>query len=90
MRQYPKVGEAASTYGWVLYKFGRLDDAEKVLQAAVSGPSFSADTAYYLARVLIDRGRDAPAKQLLESALKTTGPFAQRDDAKALLKDLEK
>ena len=78
VRQYPKQPEAYSTYGWVLYKAGRLNEAERALRTAVSGGSFSAETAYYLARVLVDRGgNDADAKQLLEGALKTTAPFAQ-------------
>ena len=58
--------------------------------AAVSGGSFTADTAYYLARVLADRGRDADAKPLLESALKSSGPFMNRDEATDLLKKLKK
>ncbi len=90
LRQYPKVAEAASTYGWVLYKLGRLDDAEKALQAAVSGGQFNPDTAYYVARLSVDRGRESQAKQWLEIALKSPGPFALREEAKALLEQLKK
>ncbi len=32
VQQYPKWAEGYSTYGWVLYKLGRLDEAEKALQ----------------------------------------------------------
>ena len=49
-QQSPEAPEAASTYGWVLFKLGRLDDAEKWLQAAVSSGSVMPDTAYYYAR----------------------------------------
>lgn len=93
VRQYPKSSEALSTYGWVLFKLGRLEDAEKALRLAVSGGTFSADTAYYLARVLIERGRGADvrdARQLLESALASIGPFSQRQEAKTLLDQLKK
>ena len=89
-RQFPKNAEAASTYGWALYKLGRLDEAEQALRAAASGGTFSADTAYYIARVSFERGRESEAKQLLESALKSTGPFSQRQEAKALLERLKK
>lgn len=91
VRQYPKQPESYSTYGWVLYKTGRLNEAEQALRTAISGGSFSAETAYYLARVLVDRGgNDADAKQLLEGALATTGMFSQREEAKALLDQLKK
>ncbi len=60
-------GEALGTYGWVLYKLGRYDDAEKALRAAVSGGSFTPDTAYYLARVLNKQGgHNKDAINLLE------------------------
>jgi len=90
VQQHPRVAEAASTYGWVLYKMGRLDDAEKALNAAVSGGTINADTAYYLARVAVERGRDAQARQLLESALSGAGPFSMRSEAKALLDQIKK
>jgi predicted Zn-dependent protease len=99
VRQYPKWPEGHSTYGWVLYKLGRLEDAEKELNNAISlsGGTFGAETAYYLARVSADLGKrdnnpqqSANAKRLLEEALKTTAPFAQRDEAKELLHQLDK
>ena len=79
----PQAAEAASTYGWVLCKLGQLDEAEKWLQHAVSGGQVSPDTAYYYAVLLKERGRDAQAKQWLEGALKSTSPFAMRQDAAA-------
>ncbi len=87
-RQFPKVAEAASTYGWVLYKLGRLDDAERALRQAAASGNLSADTVYYIARVSADRGRKDEAKQLIESALASKRPFSQRQEAEALLKQL--
>ncbi|MCE5302207.1 MAG: tetratricopeptide repeat protein [Planctomycetaceae bacterium] len=89
-QQSPRAAEAAATYGWVLYKLGRLDDAERALNAAVSGGSSNTDTAYYLARVAVERGRDSQAKQLLESALKNNAPFSMRPEAEKLLEQLKK
>jgi tetratricopeptide (TPR) repeat protein len=90
VQQNPRSAEAASTYGWVLYKLGRLDEAEKAFQAAVAGGSVGADTAYYIARLSYDRGRETQAKQWLDIALRSTGPFAMRQDATALMEKLKK
>jgi len=99
VQKYQKWPEAYSTYGWVLYKLGRLDEAEKMISQSIqlSGGSFSPETAYYLARIVADIGkrdndpkRLADAKRLLEEASKTTSPFAQRSEAKELLEELNK
>jgi len=87
-RQYSRMPEALSTFGWVLYRAGRVEDAEKVLRQAAATGEMKADTAYYLARVLVDRNQKDPARQLLTSALASDQPFAHRDDAKALLAEL--
>ena len=92
-RRYAKTNQAAaacSTYGWVLYKLGRIDDAEKLLRAAASGGGLTPDTAYYLARVLNKSGHVKDAKDLLDRALQSTVPFQHRDDAQAMLDDLKK
>lgn len=89
-RQFPKMADAISTYGWVLYKLGRLDEAEQVLRAAASSPNFKAETIYYLARLAVDRGRSAEAKQLLEAALGSGAAFPQRQEAQSLLEQVSK
>jgi len=92
-RQYGKsnqASEAFATYGWVLYKLDRLDDAEKALRAATHSGTYSADTAYYMSRLLAKRGHDKEAIQLLENAIKTTAPFQNRDDAKKMAEELKK
>lgn len=87
-RQFPRVAEAGSTYGWVLYRLGKIDEAEQVLAKVAGSGSLSPDTAYYIARISVDRNRKDDAKQLLQQALKTTAPFAQRQEAQALLTKL--
>lgn len=89
-QKYQKSAEALSTYGWILYKIGRIDEAARVLQTAASGGAMSADVAYYLARVYNRTNHEKEAKQLLETALKSTAPFENRDEAKALLEELNK
>ena len=61
-----------------------------MLRKSVSGGSVSADTAYYLARIDVDRNQTSEAKALLENALKTTRPFSMRQEAQALLEQLKK
>lgn len=89
-RQFPNQAEAFSTLGWVYYKLGRLDEAEGALRKAISGGQLSADTAYYIARVSVDRDRKDEARQLLEQAMKSSAPFQMRSEAKELLEQLTK
>jgi tetratricopeptide (TPR) repeat protein len=94
IQQYQKTAnavESASTYGWVLYKLGQIDEADKVLTAAVStGQSFSPDTAYYMAVVASEKNRKEEAKNLLRAAVKNTSPFTMKQEASALLEQLER
>ena len=94
-RQYPNDPDVASTYGWVLFKLGQTEDAERVLRSVASSSvanraPLKSDTAYYLAVVDVERNRETEAKSLLDGALKATGPFAMRREAKALLERLKK
>jgi tetratricopeptide (TPR) repeat protein len=94
IQQYQKTAnavESASTYGWVLYKLGQIDEADKALTAAVStGQSFSPDTAYYMAVVASEKNRKEEAKNLLRAAVKNTSPFTMKQEAAALLEQLER
>ncbi len=88
-RLHPRLSDALATLGWAYYKSGRLDDAEKVLSASASGGQISSDTAYYLARVLKEKGKTAQAKELVKKAIDSDGPFVNRADAKALYQQLK-
>ncbi len=87
-REYPNVPDAASTYGWVLYKLGRVDEAERVLKHLAAGGNFGPNAAYYMACVWAHKGKKEVAKKLLESALANKGIFANRKEAETLLKKL--
>jgi tetratricopeptide (TPR) repeat protein len=89
-RLQPDSPAALSTLGWVYYRLGRLDEAERVLQAAAPGNNLSAETAYYLAHLLANRGRIEPAKQLLKAALDAGKDFILRQDAQELFNQLAK
>ncbi len=66
----PDNPHAVSTHAWVLYKAGRLDDAERTIDKAIEAGDVSSDTAYYAARIAVDRGHKTMAKNLLEESLR--------------------
>jgi tetratricopeptide (TPR) repeat protein len=88
VRRYPYSSEALATLGQVYYRLGRADEAEKALRAAFTGKSGSSDAAYYLARLLAERGQKEEAKRLLSRALGAAGFFASRKEAQAQLDQL--
>jgi Tfp pilus assembly protein PilF len=88
-QQNPRSREAAATLGRVLYQVGQLNRAEESLRLATQGGNATSDTAYYLARVLLDRGRKDEAKIWLDAAVKAKGPFAMRPEATELLGKLK-
>ena len=87
-QQSPRSHEAAATLGWAHYCSGHLDQADKLLRAAVQGVRTTPDIAYFLARVLVDTGRTDDARKLLQSVTGLPGAFAHREDARALLKSM--
>jgi cellulose synthase operon protein C len=89
-QKYPDSVEASATYGWVLYKLGRAADAEKALHAVAAAPNPAPDTAYILARMAADGGRNSEARQLLEGALKNIRPFMFQREARELLERLKR
>ena len=90
VKRFPKLPQAASTCGYVLYRLGRLDEAEEALRAAAPIAGTDLDTAYVLACLAADRGRKDEARQLLEEGLKITKPAMFREEAEALLEELKK
>ena len=91
-RVFPDVStsqgrESAVTSAWVLYRLGRENEAQRILQRAITGGSVSAESSYYAARI-ISKNNAAYAKQLLQAALKNDGVFPARAEAQQLLKSL--
>jgi tetratricopeptide (TPR) repeat protein len=86
------ASEAASTYGWVLYRTGRVPEADQVLGRLIRSARVNQDTLYYAARVAAEArpARYEEARQLLERALDTERPFSMRPEAKALLEQLKR
>lgn len=89
IQKHPQLVDAVSTYGLVLYKLGRLDDAERVLSEIASNEDLDLDTAYIIACVFVDRERKKEARKLLENMLKRTTPCMYREEAEELLNRLK-
>ena len=87
--QFPRSHDATTTLGWALYRAGRVDEAEQKLRSAIAG-GMTPDVAYFLARVLADKGKTDDARGLLQRA--TSRPRCVRPSRRrgALLKTLTK
>ena len=76
-------GEAQTTIGVVQFLLGNVAEAEKILRAAmVSGDAY-ADTAYYLALILEQKGDRDGAIRLFSRAIDAPGLFIHGNDAQA-------
>ena len=86
-RQAPKSAESLATLGRAHYRLGHLDEAERC-SAPRPPAARPADTAYFLARVLADRGRKDEARGILQKVTALPGSFAYRAERRALLASL--
>jgi len=81
---------ALTTLAWVYYKVGRREDAEKILSQITQNNQLSTDGAFYVAKLLVDRGEKDRARKILEEVLASEALFATRPDAVDLLDALKK
>jgi len=86
----PQQVNALTTLAWVYYKLGRREDAEKILAQITQNNALTTDGAYYIAKLLSDRGEKDRARQILENVLANEPMFATRPDATDLLAKLKK
>ena len=84
----PQNVEGASTLGWVEFRAGNLDEAERQLRRVASTGNLSRDAAYYLARVLYQRGQLAHAREFLRLAMEGNGLFVHFSEAAGLAEDV--
>lgn len=83
-RLAPENGSISDTYGWILYREGRLDDALAELRKAAEQSPDNPEIRYHLAKVLADAGQRSEAREILEQALAAGGPFTSRREAESL------
>ena len=84
----PQQANALTTLALVFYKLGRREDAEQILTQISQSNQLTSDGAYYVARLLADRGESQRATTILEQVLGREPVFATRADAEDLLKRL--
>ena len=89
-KQNARESEAHAVLAYCLLKAGRADDAEKVARSAVALGALSPDAAYFIAKVLADRGTVEESQKLLKAACESKAGFVHRKDAETLLAELEK
>lgn len=75
------------TYGWVLAKMNKFDEALPILRNASNMDALNPEINYHLAYVLAKLGRVDDAKFELNKALEAKN-FAYKDEAESLLKSL--
>jgi tetratricopeptide (TPR) repeat protein len=85
----PQQVNALTTLAWIYYKLGRREDAERILDQISRNNALTTDGAYYIAKILADRGEKDRARQILEEVLGNEPMFATRPDAVDLLGKLK-
>jgi tetratricopeptide (TPR) repeat protein len=85
----PQQVNALTTLAWIYYKQGRREDAEKILDQIARNNALTSDGAYYVSKLLADRGEKDRARTILEEVLTNEAVFATRPDAVDLLSKLK-
>lgn len=86
----PQQIPAVTTLAWVFYKLGRREDAERILEQVRRSNALSSDGAFYVAKILSDRGEKDLARKILEEVLANEPMFATKPEAADLLGKLKK
>ena len=76
--------EVAATLGWICYRMGHMEDAERMFNAVGTATSVTPDAVYFFAMMMDERNRGELVRPMLEAALKTDGLFAYRAEAQKL------
>jgi predicted Zn-dependent protease len=80
--------EATMTYAWLLLKNDQVEKAEKALNTLSNNSTVSNENAYYAGEIYAARTRRTLAARTLKAALASDTPFPGRDNAAALLKEI--
>lgn len=85
----PNLPQVGDTLGWVLVRTGRHLEGLKHLRDAQSRGADDPVISYHIAVALNELGRPEEAIAELRKATRHQGDFAERDEAEALLKQLD-
>lgn len=84
----PESAAIADTYGWLLFKRGKVQEALEVMKRAYVRAPSNAEITYHYGAVLNAAGEKAAARQYLEKAVTTQANYPEKDEAKALFSEL--
>ncbi len=84
----PESPEIMDTYGWMLLKEGRFEQAGIMLQRAAERLPRNLDIKFHLAVLYVKTGQQQSARSLLDDILKPGIEFESRPDAERLLASL--
>ena len=87
-RAFPNNQLSAAVTGWALYSAGDKESGRGLIRRAQQLGPLMADTAYFMAQMLIDDGRNADAKSTLEPFVATPNVFVFRSQSKKLLESI--
>jgi tetratricopeptide (TPR) repeat protein len=88
--RYPQNSQANITKGYVLYKLGKMPEANEALQVGSRG-QLQTDSAYLIARIMADQKKTTEARQALQQVLdQKQGLFIFRKQAQELMDSLSK
>jgi putative PEP-CTERM system TPR-repeat lipoprotein len=85
----PNRPEVADTYGWILVNNGQSKEGLSILQQAYVAFPTQTEIGYHVAVGLKAEGRSEEAATLLRRLLRESPDFAQAEEARALLAELE-
>ena len=89
-KQFQNNSQANITKAYVLYKLGRMAEAQEPLQLGARG-QLQTDSAYLIAKIMANQGQKDKARQALEQVLgQKQGLFIFRKQAQELMDQLSK
>jgi Flp pilus assembly protein TadD len=86
----PKESAIADTYGWILFRQGKVNEALPLLKEALKGLPDNAEVQYHAAAALAKTGDKEEAARLVKKALAGTLPADQKAEAQKLQQQLSK
>jgi putative PEP-CTERM system TPR-repeat lipoprotein len=85
----PDNAAIADTYGWILLKNKRVDEALPVLERAAGAPRAPPEIRYHYAAALAEAGQRDRALQIVRQVTAGNATFPEAADARRLLAELE-
>ena len=87
-RLLPDNGDITDTWGWILYKEGKIEQAVQTLRKAATQSPANPEIRYHLAAALSASGMGAEAREIVSELVVSDVDFPSRPEAEALLRSL--